>query len=436
MTHIARARAPTSCSDPLAHLGGRLVGEGDGQDLRRLGGPGAHQVGDPAGERARLARAGPGEDQQRPLAVGHGLALGLVQPLEQRFRGGRCAGSLSGRGHSSEDRPGGGGARLARLRPWASATRCGSRARRSLRTPARYRSTPRSSGRSSLARRRCSTPSATTWRARREDVAMYMLTLDSINFGSGWFPTLRKRPGCSGYFTVAWALADHFRSDGPWDAAGPAGADRGAGGGGPGPGARPRADEPLRPRAERPRRVHGRPRRAGRGGRGGRLGRAAGGAAGRGHALLRRSRLLQARADPAERPGAGRAWRGSATSTGSRSSPTTWCRTCCGSTVCCATTTRWRRRIDAGELLEPGREEREIRACAVHACELIAAELGVPPRMLDMWLWNRGPGAALQGASRGTARAPSSTDGATPRPGRCRRVRRSGRPPRPRAACR
>ena len=29
-----------------------------------------------------------------------------------------------------------------------------------------------------------------------EDVAAYLLTLDAINFGSGWFPTLRKRPGC------------------------------------------------------------------------------------------------------------------------------------------------------------------------------------------------------------------------------------------------
>ena len=47
-------------------------------------------------------------------------------------------------------------------------------------------------------------------------------------------------------------------------------------------------------------------------------------------------------------------------------------------------------RIDAGELLPPGEEEREIRACAVHACELIASERGVPPRVLDVWLWNRG----------------------------------------------
>src|SRR5436853_2510675 len=50
----------------------------------------------------------------------------------------------------------------------------------------------------------------------REDVAAYLLTLDSINFGSGWFPTLRKRPGSSGYYTIAWALADHFRRHGRW----------------------------------------------------------------------------------------------------------------------------------------------------------------------------------------------------------------------------
>ncbi|UGS36235.1 queuosine salvage family protein [Capillimicrobium parvum] len=48
------------------------------------------------------------------------------------------------------------------------------------------------------------------------DVATYLLTLDTINFGSGWFPTLRKRPNCSGYFTVAWGVADRFRAHGPW----------------------------------------------------------------------------------------------------------------------------------------------------------------------------------------------------------------------------
>jgi hypothetical protein len=48
-------------------------------------------------------------------------------------------------------------------------------------------------------------------------------------------------------------------------------------------------------------------------------------------------------------------------------------------------------RIDRGELLEPGGAmERELRACAVHACERLAGRLGVAPRRLDNWLWNRG----------------------------------------------
>ena len=37
-----------------------------------------------------------------------------------------------------------------------------------------------------------------------------------------------------------------------------------------------------------------------------------------------------------------------------------------------------------------GEFERELRGCAVHACEQIARELGVAPRLLDNWLWNRG----------------------------------------------
>jgi hypothetical protein len=47
-------------------------------------------------------------------------------------------------------------------------------------------------------------------------------------------------------------------------------------------------------------------------------------------------------------------------------------------------------RIDAGELLPPGEEEREIRGCAVHACELLSDRLGVPAREIDVALWNRG----------------------------------------------
>lgn len=48
-----------------------------------------------------------------------------------------------------------------------------------------------------------------------EAIAAYVLTLDSINFGSGYFPQLRKRPGCSGYRTIEAALLDRFRTQGP-----------------------------------------------------------------------------------------------------------------------------------------------------------------------------------------------------------------------------
>jgi len=48
-------------------------------------------------------------------------------------------------------------------------------------------------------------------------------------------------------------------------------------------------------------------------------------------------------------------------------------------------------RVDAGlPLPAGGGMEREIRACAVQACELLAARWGVPARTLDNWLWNRG----------------------------------------------
>ena len=46
----------------------------------------------------------------------------------------------------------------------------------------------------------------------------FVVTLDAINFGSGWFPELRKRDGRSGYFTVALALRERFETAGPWTA--------------------------------------------------------------------------------------------------------------------------------------------------------------------------------------------------------------------------
>jgi hypothetical protein len=42
------------------------------------------------------------------------------------------------------------------------------------------------------------------------------------------------------------------------------------------------------------------------------------------------------------------------------------------------------------ELPQGGEHEVEIRACAVHACEQLAARAGVAPATLDNWLWNRG----------------------------------------------
>jgi hypothetical protein len=47
-----------------------------------------------------------------------------------------------------------------------------------------------------------------------ETRAAFLLQLNAINFGSGWFPTLNKRPGLSGFRTVEAGL----RERGPWPA--------------------------------------------------------------------------------------------------------------------------------------------------------------------------------------------------------------------------
>jgi len=51
-----------------------------------------------------------------------------------------------------------------------------------------------------------------------DETVAFFLTLDAVNFGSGYFPHLRKRPGMSGYFTVASSLTDYYRSHGPLSA--------------------------------------------------------------------------------------------------------------------------------------------------------------------------------------------------------------------------
>ena len=72
-------------ADPLAHLGGCLVGEGDREDLG-----GMHtlvdQVGDAVREHPGLARTGAGDHEQRAGLVHDGIELIGVQPLCERRR--------------------------------------------------------------------------------------------------------------------------------------------------------------------------------------------------------------------------------------------------------------------------------------------------------------------------------------------------------------
>ncbi len=57
-------------------------------------------------------------------------------------------------------------------------------------------------------------------RERFEDLeatVSFVVTLDAVNFGSGYFPFLRKRPGMSGYHTIATALREHVAAHGALD---------------------------------------------------------------------------------------------------------------------------------------------------------------------------------------------------------------------------
>src|SRR3954452_19023682 len=87
----------------------------------------------------------------------------------------------------------------------------------------------------------------------------------------------------------------------------------------------------------------------------------------------------------------------------------------CASTASCVMTSCWPatstpaarlsaellpRHIDAGRLLRPGPQEREIRACAVYACDIAARQLGMPARTVDHALWNRGQDARYKAVPR------------------------------------
>ena len=227
-----------------------------------------------------------------------------------------------------------------------------------------------------------------------ELVAAYFLTLDTINFGSGWFPTLRKRRNhagheVSGYFTVAWSLADRFRAHGAWSSAELRAlrADELADALG-----QPRDHELMALYAQALRdlgRFLGDRSPLG-------LAAEAGGSAARlartladGMALYddrgfwKRAQIVPsnlalagvARFDDLDRL-------------------TIFADTLVPHVLRCAGVLVYDERlaahIDAGRLLRPGPQEREIRACAVHACEQLSARLGLPPRELDVRLWTRG----------------------------------------------
>ena len=199
----------------VAHLPRRLVRERDREDLVRLGRVGRDQIGDPVGEHAGLARPGAGQDQQRPLAVRDGLPLGVVQAGEKGLELG------GGVGHGSIFNGSGGG---GRFRPRTSCFR--GRARPPHRAPIRLCAvTANSAATCAIDPDRTSAyvgtlpvdlpapepdPEAHVTTGTREELAAFWLTLDAINFGSGWFPTLRKRDGRSGYYTVATGVRDRF----------------------------------------------------------------------------------------------------------------------------------------------------------------------------------------------------------------------------------
>lgn len=225
------------------------------------------------------------------------------------------------------------------------------------------------------------------------DVADYLLALGAINFGSGWFPTLRKRSHegreVSGYFTVAWCLADHVRGHGPPTAAWLRQVSTGEI-------ARileQQADHELMSLYAQALRALGRflgERRALD------VVAASGGSAERLAETLARSMAMfddrgfykRAQIVPNDLALAGVA------DFMDLDGLTIFADNLVPHVLRCEGVLVYdpdlAALIDGGHVLPMGQAEREIRACALHACELISERTGIPPRKLDTWLWTRG----------------------------------------------
>lgn len=236
-----------------------------------------------------------------------------------------------------------------------------------------------------------------------EQVTMFLLTLSAINFGSGWFPELRKREVAgrrlSGYFTVAGALADRFRADGPWTA-GQLRAMSTA----------EMADTLGQPRDVELMALYAQALRAlgaflaerpplgivaEAGGSALRLAErlAAGMAMFNDVGFYKRAQI--AAHDLALAGVADFSDLDELTAFADNLVPHVL--RCHGVLVYDA---QLAAHIDGGRELGMGAAEREIRACAVHACELIGQRTGVAPRMLDTWLWNLGQQPAYKARPR------------------------------------
>ncbi len=241
----------------------------------------------------------------------------------------------------------------------------------------------------------------------REDVATYLLTLDAINFGSGWFPTLRKRVvdgrTVSGYFTVAMGLTDRFRARGPYsnDELRAMTTDEIAMVTGQTP-----AHELMALFAQALRQLGtflGDRSPAdvvdGAGGSAQRLARAvATMPMWNDVGFYKRAQIL-----------ANDLALGGAAEFADLDSLTIFADNLVPHVLrtdgVLVYSDELAAIVDGERLLTDAAMEREIRACAVHACTHVARHLGVPERTLDMWLWNRGQQPEYKARPRHRARS-------------------------------